>query len=249
MTAKHLSTSIIARQVGCHPNTVRMYEQWGFISPVPRSPAGYRLFTGVHLEQMRLARMLFNTGWCGKLLRRSALSLVRQTASGDFAGALVSASCHLTLVRAEIAQAESAAHYVQSWVDRQSIETGRGTLFTREAASLLNVTVDTLRTWERSGLVHPPRAANGYRLYGPAEIGRLRVIRLLRNAGYSTMAILRMVLHLDRGNTRDLKLVLDTPRPDEDVLFAADRWLSTLADQEQRALTAVTLLESLLDQV
>ena len=40
-----LSTTKIARAAGCHPNTVRLYEQWGFLPPVERSPSGYRLYT------------------------------------------------------------------------------------------------------------------------------------------------------------------------------------------------------------
>ncbi|MBL7200262.1 MAG: MerR family DNA-binding transcriptional regulator [Anaerolineae bacterium] len=41
----YLRTSDIARAVGAHPNTVRLYEEWGFLPPIPRSPAGYRMYT------------------------------------------------------------------------------------------------------------------------------------------------------------------------------------------------------------
>ena len=47
-----------------------------------------------------------------------------------------------------------------------------------------------------------PRAKNGYRQYGAVEIGRLRVIRMLVRAGYSMMAILRMMLELDKDECR-----------------------------------------------
>ncbi|MCP4519474.1 MAG: MerR family transcriptional regulator, partial [Delftia sp.] len=106
---------------------------------------------------------------------------------------------------------------------------------------------DSLRNWERDGLIKIPRnPRNGYRLYGAPEIGRLRVIRMLRRAGYSTMAILRMLLHLDQGQGGDLRQVLDTPRPDQDVYSAADHWLSTLAAQEKRALDAIAQLEAMI---
>jgi glutathione S-transferase len=77
-------------------------------------------------------------------------------------------------------------------------------------------------------------------------MGRLRVIRMLSRAGYSTMAILRMLLHLDQGKGGDLRQVLDTSRPDEDVYSAADRWLSTLAEQENRARQMVRQLEEMI---
>jgi hypothetical protein len=39
---------------------------------------------------------------------------------------------------------------------------------------------------------------------------------------------------------------LDTPRPDEDVYSAADRWLSTLTALEGRALNAIAQLEEMI---
>ena len=37
-----MKTSEIARMVGVHPNTVRLYEARGYIAPVPRAGNGYR---------------------------------------------------------------------------------------------------------------------------------------------------------------------------------------------------------------
>ena len=60
------------------------------------------------------------------------------------------------------------------------------------------------------------------------------------------MAILRMFLELDAGRTRDLKQVLDTPREDEDIFSAADRWLTTLHEQEKCALNVISLIEQII---
>ena len=111
----------------------------------------------------------------------------------------------------------------------------------------MGVTIDILRNWDRNGLIEVPRdPSNGYRRYGAQEISRLRVIRMLSRAGYSLSAILRMLLQLDRGEKIDLRRALDTPRPDEDVYLASDRWLSTLADQQQRAQTIIALVEEII---
>lgn len=244
---RYLTTSQIARAVGVHPNTVRLYEQWGFLPQVERSPAGYRRFTQAHLDQMRLARAALHGGWPGREIRQSALHLVQCAASGDLGGALELAYHHLALVQAEQAQAEAAVQLLQRWASGAAADPASQPLPIRAAARHLGVTIDMLRNWERNGLLHTPRnPSNGYRLYGQAEISRLRVIRMLVRAGYSLMAILRMLTHLDQGKGGDLRQVLDTPRPDEDIVGAADHWLSTLAEQEQRAREMITLLEEMI---
>ena len=249
---RHLRTSDIARSVGVHPNTVRLYEEWGFLPPVPRSASGYRLFSEAHRDQMRLARLALHGGWPGKRIRESALALVRRAAGGDLGGALEQAHEHLALVQAERAQAEAAAQLLERWAAGLPADARGQPVWIGEAARRLDATPDMLRNWERNGLLRVPRdPANGYRLYGPAEMDRLRVIRMLNRAGYSQMAILRMMLHLDGqvpGAGQDLRHVLDTPRPDEDVYTAADRWLSTLAEQEQRAQDLIAQVEAMIER-
>jgi len=242
-----LRTSDIAKAVGCHPNTVRLYEEWGFLPPIPRSPAGYRLFTEEHLDQMRLARMALRGPWPGRKIKDAALALVRLASDGDLGGALEEAYHYQSLVRAERVQAEGAAELLERWARGAATDATEELLRIGEAARLLGVTTDMLRNWERNGLVKVPRDVyNGYRLYGAAEIGRLRVIRMLRRAGYSVMSILRMLLHLDGGRGGDLRQVLDTPRPDEDAFSATDQWLSTLAGLEQRAADLIGQLEEMI---
>jgi DNA-binding transcriptional MerR regulator len=43
-----LRTSDLARAGGVHPNTIRLYEAWGFLPPVPRTASGYRIFSQAH---------------------------------------------------------------------------------------------------------------------------------------------------------------------------------------------------------
>jgi len=86
-------------------------------------------------------------------------------------------------------------------------------LYRGEAAKRIGVAPDTLRDWERSGLVEPGRLPNGRRVYSPEDLEKLAVIRVLRQADYSLMGI----LHLFKGRTAM-----------EDLTFARDRWEETL---------------------
>jgi len=229
-------TTEIAMAVGVHPNTVRMYEQWGFLPPVKRSPNGYRIYSLFHLEQMRLARMALHGGWPGGRIRKSALELVRCSAARDLRQAIQLAQNHIALVREERRQAEAAAEYLEKWVRGKIPDRPSSAVSIREAARLVDSTPDAIRGWERNGLLRVPRdPKNGYRRYAAREIGRLRVIRLLLRSGYSTMSVLRAMRSLDSGAGTKMRHVLDTPHPEEDVLWAADRWLTTLAEQEARA--------------
>jgi DNA-binding transcriptional MerR regulator len=114
-----------------------------------------------------------------------------------------------------------------------------------EVAKLLDVSIDQLRNWERNRLLDVPRdPSNGYRLYGPQEIGRLRVIRILIRSRFSMMSILRVLSRLDRGEVLELRAALDTPDPGEDILSVTDRWLSTLAEAEAHAVELLSLIET-----
>lgn len=249
MTRKFLRTSDVAKAAGCHPNTVRLYETLEFIPPVRRTSSGYRQFTEAHIDCMVLARLAFRGPWPGGAIRRSVLALVRQTATGDLGGALEAAYAHLALVQAERAHAESAVRLLERWAQGTAADATRAPLRIGETAKLLGVSVDMLRNWERNNLLEVPRDPdNGYRYYGAEEISRLRVIRMLIRAGYSIMAILRMLLQLDQGTASDLRQAIDTPAPDEDVYSAADRWLSALAEQEQRAMDIIEHLEMMISK-
>jgi DNA-binding transcriptional MerR regulator len=251
----YLRTSDIARAVGAHPNTVRRYVDRGLLPPVERSPAGYRRFTPRHLDCMRLARLVYRPPYAGTAMLQSAIRILQTAVAGDPADALERAHRHLALVRSERAQADLAVALLERWAFGPPLtsdaEAGTTSPPQRigQVARLLSVSIDIVRSWDRNGLIDVPRdPANGYRRYSAHELSRLRVIRMLSRAGYSTAAILRMLIQLDSGETTDLRRALDTPRPDEDVYTASDRWLSTLADQEQRALAILALLDEILEK-
>jgi DNA-binding transcriptional MerR regulator len=251
MTQETLYTSAVAAAVGAHPNTVRLYEEWGLLPPVERSPSGYRLFTPAHVDHMRLAWTLLHTDYVGRDLRRRARELVISAADGHLRKALDLARQYVSAVQEERAQAEAAVQIVERWAARlgaQSIGRRRPAGAERrlrigEAAQEVNASTDMLRNWERNGLIDVQRnPQNGYRLYTDRDLDRLRVIRVLLRAGYSCMAILRMMLELRRDSPRPLREALDTPHPDDEIVTAADRWLSTLAEHQNQAEAAVDLL-------
>lgn len=245
MARKYLRTSDLARAVGIHPNTVRRYVEWGLVPPVERSPAGYRLFTQRHLDCLQLARLVYAAPYPGRGFRAQGNEIIQHAVTDDWTSALEKAHEHLLAVRIELERANEAANLLEHWAQTMTeSDPNEEALSIGEVSKLLGVSLDVIRNWERSGFLRVPRNSyNNYRLFGKKEIERMRIIRMLSRAGYSHMAILRMFIELDAGNTLDLKEILDTPRPDEDIFTAADQWLTTLRAQEQLAQQVIQLIE------
>lgn len=234
MAARPLRTRDIARALGVHANTIRLYEASGFLPAIPRDPNGYRHYSALHLEQARLVQLALRWPTLGD--KALLLDLVARAAGGDLGMAMELAYQYLARARVERTYAEAAVEFLERWAAGQVLDTHREQFSIGAAARQLGVSVDMLRGWERNGLLAVPRdPSNQYRRYGAAELGRLRVIRTLAQAGYSQMAILTMLRQVDAGNTADLRAALDLP-PDEASIYAvADRWLTTLGEIEGRA--------------
>jgi DNA-binding transcriptional MerR regulator len=245
---RYLRTSELAEAAKIHPNTVRLYEQWGLLPPAERNPFNnYRRFTQKHLDQLLLVRQVLRFTWLSGEVHKTVYEIIAQGIQDNLGGALELAYKLLSQVQAERAQAETAVRYLERWVEGVPPDATTRPLRIGEAARLLDVTIDQLHNWERNNLLEVPRdPSNGYRLYGPDEIGRLRVIRMLIRSRYSTMSILRMLNKLDRGETDQLRQALDTPESKEDALYVTDHWLTTLAELESAAHELIEQIEATL---
>ena len=110
-----------------------------------------------------------------------------------------------------------------------------------EAAETTGWSPRMLRYVERVGLVEPRRSASGYRLYGPAELQRLRTLRELldeHEIGLSDLAFaVRLRLEADLRQATDAWLDAEARRPAE---VSAGDWLRFEQEKHQRLLAAFT---------
>jgi len=108
-----------------------------------------------------------------------------------------------------------------------------------EAAATTGWSARMLRYVERSGLVVPARSASGYRLYGPAELQRLRTLReLLEDSGIELSDVgFALRLREDRELARAVGAWLEAEprRPDE---VPADGWLRWEQEKHTKLLAA-----------
>ena len=223
-------THEVARMMGVHVNTVRLYETCRLIPKPERGSNGYRIFTDLHVEQFRLARAALQVEVLQNGLRKQAVEIIKICALGEFDKARHSANQYLRQVEAEICNANEAISIArQLMICKDETAPSEHVCFTRkQAAEYLQITTDTLRNWELNGLITVERKKNRYRIYGDEDIKRLKMIRSLRCANYSLAAILRMLLALSGNPSADMGEVLNTPKEDEDVITACDKLLTSL---------------------
>jgi DNA-binding transcriptional MerR regulator len=69
-----------------------------------------------------------------------------------------------------------------------------------ELARLAGVSTDTLRHYERKGLLSPRRSRNGYREYSAQMLERVRLIRRAISVGFTIDELAAFLKARDRGN-------------------------------------------------
>jgi DNA-binding transcriptional MerR regulator len=230
------SCAQLARIIGRHPNTLRKYELWGFVGEVPRSPNGYRAYGRKQALEALFSVTALRTcfeDWQGRKLMKGAIA---EAIAGDYLRARADLILHRACLEAKLGEAAKARGILEAWMARAPKGRGqaepevRPRVYRSEAARIVGVAPDTLRDWERNGLVRPRRLPNGRRVYSPEDLERLALVGLLRQADYSLMGILQ--LFKGRSAIQDLG-------------FARDRWEETLRGLGEDAV----LLEEILAEL
>ena len=108
-----------------------------------------------------------------------------------------------------------------------------------EAAQTTGWSPRMLRYVERAGLVSPGRSASGYRLYGPAELQRLRTLKELLGRFDIGLSDVAFAAQMERNP--ELREAVQAwleaePRRPEDI--SAEDWLRFEQEKHERLLTA-----------
>lgn len=236
------STSEIARIMGIHPNTVMLYEKWGYIAPVERKENGYRVYTETHLEQMKLVRMALRNELIKCYMRFEVKNIIRSAAQGDLRKALELSKEYLTHIQNEKDNELKVMKVIQEILKSDSLEEKNISLNRNGAAKLIGVSINVIVYWERNGLLEVPRSKNGYRVYGEDEIKQLRVIKVLRQENYSTQCIRGMLKKL-KTKSKGNDMFLSKESSDSD-----DRLLSSLSEAESNTKELIDYIDELISK-
>jgi DNA-binding transcriptional MerR regulator len=119
-----------------------------------------------------------------------------------------------------------------------------------EAAETTGWSPRMLRYIERQGLIEPPRTDGGYRLYGAAELQRLRTLRELLAQHDIGLGEVGFALRLRRdAELRDAVEAWFEATPARPEQIPASDWLRWEQDKHQKLLAAAAQLQPTLTEI
>ena len=197
-TSWDLRTRDLALAGAISVQQVRNYEASGLIPQAQRSPSGYRLYTQQHLAALHTVKSLVpGYGW------QHMSAIMQALHRGDLSAALAiidERHAELTSKRRQVEQTLLALRTLAAQSDALHSSQHSQPVRVGAAAKQVGVRVSALHFWEQQDLLHPVREQySRYRLYDGHQMRRLRVVALLRDAGYSFNVIQSVLDELAAG--------------------------------------------------
>ena len=238
-------TNEIAKKANVHPNTVRLYEKWGYISPVFRKQNGYRVYTETHLKQMYIARLAFSQEFIQNNLRKMAINIVRLSGQENFKESRNAAMTYFKFLQSEYDYAKKA---VQISTNILQSNTSSSFIYTHKmVANHLQLTEDTIRNWERNGLFKVKRDAQNRRQYTEEDVQKLLIIRTLRSAYFSITSILHLFQEIEAvEHVADIHALLNTAKFKNEFYHVTDELELNLKQAMEDVRSIIDILDQLI---
>ena len=98
-------------------------------------------------------------------------------------------------------------------------------------ASRAEVNIQTLRFYEREGLLRPPmRTPSGYRCYEENDLERVRFVRICQGLGF-TLREIRQLLHLHKNLSGPRGVVIMEPAAVREIVEMANERLAAIEEK------------------
>lgn len=230
---KSYRTSDVAKIIGVHPNTVLAYEKWGYVSTVPRSENGYRIYSEKHIEQIKIARLALMSEAVKIYMIFEVRSILKTIAKGDIKKALALSESFLAQLQKEKAVEYEVIKEIKKLLKEHMDEKRSISLKRSEAAKSIGVSIDVIINWERNGMLEIPRnKKNNYRVYSENELVLLKIVKILRGENYITNCIGKMIKKIKHNNF--------------EFLNKEDELLSTIEEKEKDIKKLISHLSTLI---
>lgn len=238
---ERIKISYISQITKTPASTIRFYEKMNFIEHAERLSNGYRIFNNRHILQIKLCRLVFRE-FINKNLRKASMQIIEAAAQWDIPRCRLNIDTYITLLEIEIQKAHNAFDIIKKWNILGNDTEPKPHYNLENAAKCIGTTKDTIRNWERNGLLNRQFLIYQKRLYGTDDIMRMKIIYMLLQTGYSIMAIYRYFTALEQNNQNALQILID-PQKEEDLLTCQDRWLQSLLTAKEHGLKMLAFVK------
>jgi len=243
MSLTRYRTIDIAREAGVHVNTVRLYEEIGLISGAPRATNGYRIFSEKHLYQTKIARLIVQGIWPGKVIRNSGMKIISAMKGWDLNAAHQYADSYIKTINKERQKALAAIETLENW-GNSIYASSRGETYSRkQTAAIIGTSPEVLRNWERRGLIKVPQISRK-RAYSLLEIERLRVIYVMLQSNYKIAEISERLQLYDKDTINENPNEVNIKR-DEHILSLRSHWLEVSDNTLGNAMKVLNILDEI----
>ncbi|OAA92411.1 MerR family transcriptional regulator [Clostridium ljungdahlii] len=238
----------LARIYGIHPNTIRLYEKLGFISKAKRNMNNYRIFEELHALQIKVCRYILGYPFTNKHIRNASNEIMWSIAKKQWDEAGQNTDCYIQMIEQEIKKAQKACEMLDNWansIKNNEILLENKMLSRKDIADYLGVTTEAIRNWERNGLILAEQVGKkGKKLYSSTDLGRMHIIYMLLQSGYSMASIHHSISMYDKGHAELVSSALDCQEYD-DFISVGDRWLYEL----NKLLEAAQKIPSIIEEM
>ncbi|MNW45519.1 zinc-responsive transcriptional regulator [compost metagenome] len=239
----------LAKMYHIHPNTIRLYERLGYISTPERATNNYRVFTELHVLQIRVCRCIFGYPFTNRNIRNAGNEIMWASAKQEWNIGRQNAERYIQIIELEIEIARKTTSILNRWVNTvnpQKLSTNINYYLSRkEVADYFGITIEAVRNWERNRLIlSVGEGEKGERLYLSTDLNRISIIYMLIQAGFSIAAIQRSLAMYENGHTNEMISALNNPKHEE-LVSVGDQWLHELVRLEKAAQAIPSIFDEL----
>lgn len=245
---KKYTTMELAKIYHIHPNTIRLYERLGYISAPERAANNYRIFTKLHILQIKICRCIFGYPFTNRNIRNAGNEVMWSSAKQEWNIGRQNSEKYIQIINQEIKIAHKTALILNQWANGviiQKSSSNNNHLSRKEVANFFSVTVESVRNWERNRLIVSVKIGEkGEKLYSITDLDRISIIYMLIQAGFSIAAIQRSLTMYENGYTSKIVNALNNPKYEE-LISVGDRWIHEL----ERLNKAAQAIPSIFDEL
>jgi len=212
----------LAKMYHLHSNTIRLYEKLNYISPALREKNNYRVFTDHHVLQVKICRCIFGYPFTNRRIRDAGNEVMYASARCQSDNGKQLANKYVQTIQYEIDIATLTANMLHEWKNSNNNLLEGQFLSRKQVAEYFGITTETVRNWERNALICScGKNEVGETTYSEGCLEKMRIVYMLRQAGFSMSAIHRS---LDKETPEQALISLNNPTYDE-LVSVGDQWI------------------------